>query len=450
MNYPHQHVPETRSGGASGQIPVSSAEASTRRPLVSNTCRARLEVALAEIGEGTIAIMQKLSAGGSARAHYDGSLNRGKAGISLFLHYFGDNNGDTRCKQIAGDLLEQAAAAAVVGRCSPTLGAGFVGIAWTVAHLARVGLVDGEAYELTVVDERIHQTMKGSERLSFDLMDGLSGVGVYCLERARASGDPTLVHAVIRRLLTEAERDLDGLRWRTDPRHLPPELQSKHPRGYYSLGLAHGTPGAIGFLAQACLDGWRTAEIESAIDDAVRWLLCQEFDPPDRMHCRFPAVVDSSTPKEESRVAWCQGDLSVAVSIASAATATGRGKWLEAARVLTERCAICDRQAGVVDASFCHGASGVAHVFMRLSTALHSQEARAAAGRWYERIFSYKHGAGIAGFSSVSTDRIGWLPVSGLLEGTIGVGLAILTALSDKVHSWDRALLLGLNEKPVG
>lgn len=107
---------------------------------------------------------------------------------------------------------------------------------------------------------------------------------------------------------------------------------------------------------------------------------------------------------------------------------------------------------GVVDASFCHGASGLAHIANRIYQATRNAEHLVAARtRIVETLEFQRNGGGVAGFEML-VDRP-WSTELDLLSGIIGVGLVLLSALTPFVPTWDRMLLcdipLGCHDNPL-
>jgi hypothetical protein len=147
-----------------------------------------------------------------------------------------------------------------------------------------------------------------------------------------------------------------------------------------------------------------------------------------------------------SRLAWCYGDLGLAVALLGAARCVGEADWERAALAVARR-AVCraSEQSGVVDAGLCHGAAGVGHLFNRLFQAT-GEECFAEASRfWLERTLAMRQpGRGIAGYLSWSPGEDGaltWLAEPGLLTGAAGIALALLAAATPIEPAWDRMLL---------
>src|SRR5438093_719443 len=90
----------------------------------------------------------------------------------------------------------------------------------------------------------------------------------------------------------------------------------------------------------------------------IRWKGC-----PVRLHVRVgPGITPAPT-----RVAWCYGDLGIAVALFLAARCVNESSWQNEALALARNVAgRPPEQSGVKDCGLCHGAAGVGHLFNRL------------------------------------------------------------------------------------
>ena len=281
----------------------------------------------------------------------------------------------------------------------------------------------------------------------YDLLGGVVGIGVYALERGEA-GRPIAL-AVLDALEQRARPRAGGVMWHTAPELLPPWQRELAPDGYWNLGLAHGNPGVIALLARfvswdiagerarALLEPALTALLASApARDGGRFASWQIGDPGE------PATDD-----ERERLAWCYGDLGVALALAAAALATGDARWDIEARTVARSCAARTFDAARVDdAAICHGAAGVAHLLGRLGQALGDRELLAAARRWLDRALAMRVDHPLAGFPSRAlVDGISqWVADPTILTGAAGVALVLCSMISGTEPAWDRLLLADL------
>lgn len=375
------------------------------------------------------------------------SLAGGWAGLALFYAYL-----DRARPEADWNAKAQEALAAAIGQLGsqvvpPGLYSGFAGVAWTMAHFEGRFLEASEEDPNQDIDEVLLGYLDQSPWSGdYDLISGLAGYGVYALDRKdRATGRELLAKVVVRLDETKVQMD-GGLTWFTPPNLLPSWQRELNPEGYYNLGLAHGVPAVLVVLARAAAAGWTRAG--DLLEGAVAWLLAQR-NPHGSASCYATVVPAGGQPRNAgpSRVAWCYGDLGVAVALLVVAREAGRPDWeLHALHIARAAAAIPPGGGGVRDGGLCHGAAGNAHLFTRLHRATGEPVFREAALAYLEQLLALRReGRGIGGFEAwmpgpeEGTDP--WHAVPGLLEGAAGIGLALVSALHPVAPDWDRFLL---------
>lgn len=359
-------------------------------------------------------------------------LSGGWAGLAVFYAYLAEADPGRGWERRAGTYLARASEAVGAGVLGPDLFAGFTGIAWAAEHLetrlAQGGGNPGEAIDPVLLEFLARQPWTGD----YDLILGLVGYGVYALESQDRPLALELLARVVDRLWDSREVMPDGLSWRTLPNLLPSWQRELHPEGYFDLGLAHGVPGVIALLGRARRIGVRRERVDILLEGAVRWLMAQKAATA--MAGCFGNVVSigrTRTKAGGSRLAWCYGDLGLAVALLSGARDGGRQDWESTALEVARGCAtrsqgrLCGSERGL-----CHGAAGIGHLFNRLWHATGEATFRNAAHAWIHETLAYPEPGQVEG--------------PGLLEGAAGVGLALLAAVSAVEPSWDRILLVDL------
>ena len=375
-------------------------------------------------------------------AHTDPGIN-GDAGIALFLSYLDAADANASTSDRAFELLGRSTGALANRRLLPSLYSGFFGIGWVVTHLTRE-LFEGDA-DLTEIDDALDRLLyEQEERPPFELVGGLAGFGTYLVERLPHPRAAELLRRVVDRL--DESRDESGA-WYTSADWMPEWQRELMPSGSWNLGVAHGIPGVIGFLAAAWREGFRDERLPRLAGDAVRWIL-ERKDPAGRSSV-FPSHLTSDGDPRPTRTAWCYGDLGVAAVLLSAAQGFGRTDWrdeaLAIARIAARRTA---EETLTMDVGLCHGAIGLAHLFNRIHQATRDGEMRDAALAWYQRSLAMRRpGEGIAGFLTwvQNPPRPGeWKAETGFLGGVAGIGLALLAAVTDIEPVWDRVMLVAV------
>jgi lantibiotic modifying enzyme len=371
------------------------------------------------------------------------SLATGRSGVALFFAYYGTALGDDNAHALAARLVEESLEAATGGAAVDYLFEGFTGVAWTLAHVDGwlLDVSDGDPND--AIDAALLDLTLGAAPWSgeYDLLAGLTGIGVYALERLRTPRGKNLLAAVVCRLSELAEQDTRHPFWWTPSERLPAHVRPGFPDGAWNLGAAHGAPGVIALLAKADAAGVTTAR--PLLDRAVDWLLTQRL--PAEAGSVFPSfqAPDVVSPRR-SPLAWCYGDPGAAGALFVAARHAAASGWEAEATAIAERAAgrpVSESRVG--DASICHGSAGLAHIFNRLQQATGSAVLRAAAEGWIRQIMdAWRPGVGLGGFLTADHAQGRLTAQSGFLTGAAGIGLVLLAAATPIEPRWDRVYLL--------
>jgi hypothetical protein len=372
------------------------------------------------------------------------ALGAGYPGVALFFLYhflsFG-TPGD------AADIIEHAmskAAEAASAHPRIDLFQGLVGHAWISEHIALLTNTTSD------VDEQFDRDLiscveRFGSGMPNDLIAGLVGLGVYGLERLKmhsATASP-LIASIVALLEQKARIDRDTVTWVADPGVLPRDLDAQLGPAMI-IGLAHGIPGIVSFLVDAYRAGFCRNTIEYLVDGALRWIMRQESATGEFF--RFPHVVTKErrlaehSSREVSRIAWCYGDLSVAVAVIKAGKALGRPDWCEfGVRIARAAAGRPFAETGIVDTGICHGAAGVAHIWSVLFAWTGESEFSSAALFWYTDTLRRLRERTTTGIQSYQ--RPSWYNDAGFLTGASGAALVLTAAVSDVPPRWSRLLL---------
>jgi hypothetical protein len=135
----------------------------------------------------------------------------------------------------------------------------------------------------------------------------------------------------------------------------------------------------------------------------------------------------------------------------------GDAGWEQTAVALA--CRAAERPAsetGVVNANFCHGAAGLAHLYNRMYQATGEPKLGRAALYWLERTLGFYRRARDAGGTWVQgnwepgqRERWTWTGIE-LVEGASGVALVLLAAATSVEPTWDRMFLVSAPKPDPG
>jgi lantibiotic biosynthesis protein len=416
-------------------------------PIVGGGLRLAAEIALRDIAR---AMPVPGTVGDNA------TLAGGEAGFALFRAYFSrwerlsEEQRNDQCElamghlQVAVDYLASAAQA-------PDLFSGLTGVAWTVNHLATLGVVDDSEELCKAADDALIDYLDGhAGTLRCELVAGLSGIGLYGLGRWHRPAGRKIVARVVTALEDGATEHQGRRTWFYPPALLSPQALLAHPDGCYNLGLSHGVPGALVFLAGATARDVPAAR--ELLTEGTEWLFRQQRMYRNGSKFGYSFRDDPEQEPGGSRLAWCYGDLGVSAAILLCARTVRRRDWEIAVLDLARGAAVRRIQdSDVVDAGLCHGAFGNAHLFGRLYTATREQCFVRAARGWIRAGLAMRHDGGDnAGFRAWSPPLPGepsrdpWRASKGLVEGICGIGLAMLGFLSPLEPAWDELFMVNI------
>jgi hypothetical protein len=435
------HSSPERDAGFDGELSRSCTPESCWRPILSGTTAQQALQAVDAIAESLTSIT-------SLPDEWDPSLAGGQAGLAVFYAWLARTRpGTTQADVLAWQCLDRAIEAMSTHEMKASLWQGFTGVAWAVELVDR--LLDPDAEDRSeAVDDALLRLLSRPDPWPgpYDLVVGLTGLGVYSLQRYPRPVAIECLHRVVARLHERAQHDQQGLCWWTPPAEISNQAARKqYPSGRADLGVAHGVAGPIAFLGSICAAGVEEATARPLLEGAVRWLLAHPV--PTEAGPTFPTWVAPGFQPSPARCAWCYGDPGIATALLMAARGVGDAEWEQTAVALACRAAARPAsQTGIVDACFCHGAAGLAHVYNRMYQATGSPGLERAARSWLERTLDFYRLARDSGGSWVqgSKDPVQQEPWSGidLVDGAAGVALVLLAATTSVEPMWDRMFLV--------
>jgi lantibiotic modifying enzyme len=365
------------------------------------------------------------------------SLSRGEAGLALLYTWLARTGRAPQADAVAWQYLDQAIEGVSTEAMKPSLYGGFTGVAWAAELVDH--LLDPDAGDRNEeVDAALLRLLSQPNRwpVAHDLVEGVTGLGVYALERYPRPVAIECLSQVVERLHESVQHDEAGFYWWTPPAEIHEEWRKQYPSGRVDLGVAHGVAGAI-----------EQAGARPLLEGAVRWLLAHSMAT--EAGPTFPLWIAPGFQPHQARCAWCYGDPGIAAALLTAARGAAVPEWEQAAVALACRAAERpESETGVVNACFCHGAAGLAHLYNRMYQATAEETLRRAAVYWLERTLDFyrlarDNGSGWVQGSSDPAQPTHWTWTGiELVEGAAGVALVLLAATTRVEPLWDRMFLV--------
>jgi lantibiotic modifying enzyme len=380
-----------------------------------------------------------------------GNLTEGWPGIAVFLDAAGFAFTEPRYSDAAERCRARAAHALEQTELSMGLFSGFTGISWCINAMYERHLRTGSDGSDVVdpcdeIDAFLLDVLRAStDDLSFDVMEGVAGIAIYALDRMRTSDARPLLEACVDQLDRLGHRLAHGTAWRLRLTDSAPEfMRVAYPDGAYPLGAAHGLVTVVAALAQIVVVLPGHTRARALLDDGIRFLLHSRL--PGRPHYSFPRLAnDHKTWPDHSELSWCWGDPGIALCLLSAGNALGNRELVDIAAGTMRALCETDPASSALDASICHGWSGIAHIFGRFYAATGDDVFGDAARRWFETVLAQPvdpeclGGFRFRAMTVAQQVRVQEHP--GLLTGVSGVGLALLAGCGHENDlQWDGPL----------
>ena len=290
-----------------------------RRPLLSG-----------ELRDGALQLADALTRtlpAAAATDHRNPSLASGSAGLAVCAGQLARTRSDQMVADVALEHLEAAVDVLATEPLTSSLYSGFTGIAWAVELVDRLLGNESEDRNGDIDDALTGLLQRYPDDAPYDLINGLTGLGVYALARWPRPGAAPCLLGVVEQLARRARHDRDGIYWWTPPSWRGPRGERYQPAGV-DLGVAHGVAGVIPFLARVHRLGLAQPAVRSLLDGCVHWLLAHLVDTASGP--TVPYYVADGVEPGPARSAWCYGDPGVAAALLLAARDVGEPSWAAA------------------------------------------------------------------------------------------------------------------------
>ncbi len=373
----------------------------------------------------------------------DHGLLGGTSGIALFFFYYSQYANDEKLYDNACELIENAFDKIMKGNTYETFAGGLAGLGWLLEHLSQNDILDVETNEtIGEIDEYLYEYMlREINQGNYDYLHSAGGIALYFLSRESNPKSKVYLNEYVEVLQKHSIVDNHGIKWISEIRGKDNEKAK-----VYNLSLSHGMASIVAILSKICKRGINKEKTEGLLKGAISYILGNQFDIK-VSNSYFPNSITLDGDKGvSSRLAWCYGDLGISVALWNASKVL-EDKELEnkSLEILLHASNRRDLQKNyVIDAGLCHGTAGIAHIFNRMYRNTNMKEFKDASDYWLnETLKMARFDDGLAGYKAYRTEEYGgWINEYGFLEGVAGIGLAILSAISDIEPKWDESLLL--------
>jgi lantibiotic modifying enzyme len=214
-----------------------------------------------------------------------------------------------------------------------------------------------------------------------------------------------------------------------------------------ATGMAHGHASILQ-ICKLCISIKKSEYLATylanicvrALEFSLNWKAIGGLYP----HLVRPKLIDISIPNF-SRLAWCWGDLGIAVAFhnikSSPSFQVNNEKALKVINYCAKRRNLNDEK--VVDAGLCHGSSGIALVFDHFYHETGSSLILATRNFWLQKTLEMCiHEDSASGFKAFDSESNSFYVNSNFLEGDAGIGLMLLDFMTGNRGNWRKSLLV--------
>lgn len=290
------------------------------------------------------------------------------------------------------------------------------------------------------------------ELADFDLVRGVTGLGVYLLRRTPDSPALAAVLSYLVQLTEPAGHDgmtVPGWWTAAGP---DGQLDDQFPGGHANAGVAHGIGGPLALLALAARAGVTVPGHTAAITRVCGWL--DEWRADTAAGPVWPYWVTRTQHRagpparhqHPRRPSWCYGTAGLARAQQLAALAVAdRTRQRAAEQALARALSDPAQRGATVDAGLCHGFAGMAHLAVWVAADADADphtatRLRAAAADLLDAVHHPDTDPRLTAAALLGPAG----PGPGLLDGAAGVALAVHSPATGALPhtSWDACLLI--------
>lgn len=364
----------------------------------------------------------------------------GLSGLALFYFYYGRYRKNEAASEKAVQILDRIFDLISEGDIISTFSNGIAGLSWLIAHLKKEKFIetDDDDNGLKQLDPYLYSCMKEFMlHGNYDFLHGAGGIVFYFLTQDEAIYTDYIIEFTDL-LDKKAIRKNGSIKW------LSTLILDSGLKGY-NLGLAHGIPSMMKLLSLIYKSKIQNNKITELLKGTIKFLFDHQLDRG-VFDSYFPNWIAKDEKVTSSRLAWCYGDLGIGLSLISVAEVLN-DKNIEnfVLKVLTDTTNRKDmKQNHVNDACICHGTAGNAQIYSSIYRITKNKIFKKSKEYWLEQTVQMaKFEDGYGGFKYLSnTKNETWKNSYNLLNGSAGIGLAIISNLYENVPSWDECLLL--------
>lgn len=373
------------------------------------------------------------------RASEDTGLFKGTGGLSLFFYHAYLFTANERYLELSLQFFEKSFAAMRYDNFCLSHGA--TGAMWILNFFKKEQVIEMpfEQY-LSPYDELLYKVID-QYRENIDPMHGLLSIANYLLERNSATASKGLEKIVSildeKKVLVE-----NGIAW-----ELSRDDAEAGTYRHINLGYAHGVPAILYFLSRLVHAKIEEDKCRQLVTRGLQFFLSLQDFKEDNY---FPSRIQGNITRKCEKLAYCYSDLGIACGLTAIARNLKDTALMSTAKNVAGHVAevSLNMSSYFPDIGLCHGTSGNGYMFHKLFQVHQLDILREAAESQFRKLLALRNmDLGISGFTAIDFNKEKGMFIrtteAGFIEGTAGMGLAIIAYLnSDLNKDWERILYL--------
>lgn len=363
------------------------------------------------------------------------SLFEGQTGQIIYLSYYSHCKQDNDITNEVQNILDEYLSNFINSDdINPTYSAGIIGVLAGVKHLNDKNFIkvnyEELQYELKQYILKSLDFMLKNNKLDF--LYGAVGIGIFSIHNDFCVEE--INNKIISYLASNKITYENSYSWNM--------LIRKGNEYGENIGLAHGISSIIIYLCKLYQKKKDDTLIKELISKACNFIMSNK-NTNSNVISVFPTINQKlSADNLQSRMAWCYGDLGIALALWNAGKILNNDELMRFSLSVFDNCT--ERKelniTMIHDACFCHGSSGVAQIFRRMYYETGEKKYLQAADYWIkETLKLYTNAPSCFLFYANGIYK----NMYDLLSGISGVGLALLSNDNNiSTSDWDKLFLL--------
>lgn len=316
---------------------------------------------------------------------------------------------------------------------TPTICDGFSGICWLLRYIHEEGIVESDDINETLeeIDSYIIKLFHEQYINDIDFLHGGLGIAYYLLLSETESG-LNACEKYLDKLDESKIIQIDGsFMWTTQVEN------NGQLTTVANFSLSHGMASLIIFLS-------KYYERTNAQKAKLLLLKTIEFyknnTNPDTYYSVYGSWlnIDSPTLLSESRLAWCYGDMGIAVALIYASSILNDDSLFDFSTRVIDKTTLRFSNSQINDAIFCHGSSGVSYIYNFFYQITGRDNYKQAALYWLDETLNRINQCHLDGSFELNSQLN---DTYSILNGLSGVGLTLISSVNKQKENWSEILL---------